>query len=157
MLVLHLLIYSVDADSVVRRTMENPAGDYEEGWTRSILDGRVRKQTRTQAIRRGPIIGEFKVPSFAIHDHKSEDSRGKGLGKESVLMMMAFAIENFSIHIFRAKIGESNEASLLMFRRLGFMEVSHSEIFKEVTLELQITDLKREELLQLSGTMVTHA
>ncbi|KAI8552139.1 hypothetical protein RHMOL_Rhmol06G0241700 [Rhododendron molle] len=85
------------------------------------------------------------------------DSRGKGLGKESVLMMMAFAIENFSIHIFRAKIGESNEASLLMFRRLGFMEVSHSEIFKEVTLELQITDLKREELLQLSGTMVTHA
>ncbi|KAE9457844.1 hypothetical protein C3L33_10231, partial [Rhododendron williamsianum] len=82
--------------------------------------------------------------------HEIGDSRGKGIGKESVLMMMAFAVENFSIHIFRAKIGESNEASLLMFRKLGFMEVSHSEIFKEVTLELQITNLKREELLQLS-------
>ncbi|KAF7141426.1 hypothetical protein RHSIM_Rhsim06G0172900 [Rhododendron simsii] len=107
-----------------------------------------------------------------FHDtYQHHDSRGKGLGKESVLMMMAFAVENFSIHIFRAKIGESNEASLLMFRKLvslslshphivawlGFMEVSRSEIFKELTLELQITNLKREELLQLSGTMVTHA
>ncbi|KAA8526578.1 hypothetical protein F0562_008219 [Nyssa sinensis] len=47
-------------------------------------------------------------------------SRGKGLGKESVLMMMAFAVENYGINIFRAKIGESNEASLNMFRKIGF-------------------------------------
>jgi RimJ/RimL family protein N-acetyltransferase len=84
-------------------------------------------------------------------------SRGKGLGKEAVLMMMAFAVENYSIHVFRAKIGESNEASRLLFQKLGLKEVSYSEIFKEVTLELQITNLKREELQQLSGNMVTHA
>ncbi|KAG7011875.1 N-acetyltransferase 9-like protein [Cucurbita argyrosperma subsp. argyrosperma] len=45
-------------------------------------------------------------------------SRGKGIGKESVLMMMAFAVKNLGIHIFRAKIGESNEGSLSLFKKL---------------------------------------
>ncbi|KAL6287230.1 hypothetical protein ACE6H2_011620 [Prunus campanulata] len=76
-------------------------------------------------------------------------SRGKGLGKESALMMMAFAVENLGIHIFRAKIGELNGASLSLFRKLGFEETSYSEIFKEVTLELSVTKAKHDELLQL--------
>ncbi|PPD93496.1 hypothetical protein GOBAR_DD09562 [Gossypium barbadense] len=59
-------------------------------------------------------------------------SRGKGLGKESVLMMMAYAVQNFRIHVFRAKIGASNGSSLSLFRKLGFKETSYSEIFKEV-------------------------
>eukprot|EP00258_Populus_trichocarpa_P025476 XP_024441495.1 N-acetyltransferase 9-like protein isoform X2 [Populus trichocarpa] len=42
-------------------------------------------------------------------------SRGKGLGKESVLMMMAYAVRDLGIHVFRAKIGESNGSSLNMF------------------------------------------
>ncbi|KAH7533454.1 hypothetical protein FEM48_Zijuj04G0132200 [Ziziphus jujuba var. spinosa] len=82
--------------------------------------------------------------------------RGKGLGKESVLMMMAFAVKNLGIHIFRAKIGESNSASLNMFRKLGFEETSYSEIFQEVTLELQVTKAKQEELLHLMGNVVSH-
>lgn len=83
---------------------------------------------------------------------------------ESVLMMLVFAIGNHKISTFRAKIGDTNEASLNMFRKLvcfillnnyiyiyffffidkeliayffvlqGFKEVSHSEIFKEVGL-----------------------
>lgn len=84
-------------------------------------------------------------------------SRGKGLGMESVLMMLVFAIENHKINTFRAKIGDSNEASLNMFRKLGFKEVSHSEIFKEVTLELPITAEKTKELLQLVGNIITHS
>ncbi|KAM7498410.1 hypothetical protein LguiA_022824 [Lonicera macranthoides] len=84
-------------------------------------------------------------------------SRGKGLGKKAVLMMMNFAVENFGIHSFRVKIGESNEASLNLFRKLGFKESSYSEIFKEVTLELPISKPNCEELLQLVGKMVTHS
>nr|KAJ0204049.1 hypothetical protein LSAT_V11C500273040 [Lactuca sativa] len=84
-------------------------------------------------------------------------SRGKGLGMESVLMMTVFAIENHKINTFRAKIGDSNEASLNMFRKLGFKEVSHSLIFKEVTLELPITPEKSKELIQLVGNMITHS
>ncbi|ANM63273.1 Acyl-CoA N-acyltransferases (NAT) superfamily protein [Arabidopsis thaliana] len=45
-------------------------------------------------------------------------SRGKGLGKESVLIMMAYGVKNLEIHKFTAKIGESNTASLSLFRKL---------------------------------------
>ncbi|XP_048435199.1 N-acetyltransferase 9-like protein isoform X2 [Pyrus x bretschneideri] len=82
-------------------------------------------------------------------------SRGQGLGKESALMMMVFAIENLGIHVFRAKIGDQNGASLSLFWKLGFEETSHSEIFKEVTLDLHVTKNKHEELLQM-GSFVTH-
>ncbi|KAI3525306.1 hypothetical protein L1887_03998 [Cichorium endivia] len=84
-------------------------------------------------------------------------SRGKGLGKESVLMMAVFAIENHKINTFRVKIGDTNEASLNMFRKLGFKEVSHSLIFKEVTLELPVTTEKSKELRELVGNMITHS
>ncbi|KAB5527694.1 hypothetical protein DKX38_021541 [Salix brachista] len=69
-------------------------------------------------------------------------SRGKGLGKESVLMMMAYAVQDLGIHVFRAKIGESNGSSLHIpyldgqnsVQTLGFQETSRSEIFKEVRI-----------------------
>ncbi|CAI9759884.1 unnamed protein product [Fraxinus pennsylvanica] len=76
-------------------------------------------------------------------------SRGKGLAQESVLMMIVFAVENFNIHAFHAKIGESNKASLNLFYKLGFKKISYSEVFKEVTLELPITESSREKLHQL--------
>lgn len=84
-------------------------------------------------------------------------SRGKGLGKESVLMMMKFAVDNFKIHTFRVKIGESNQASLSLFQKLGFKESSYSKIFNEMTLELPMTESKIFELHQLVGNMVTHS
>ncbi|XP_028801703.1 N-acetyltransferase 9-like protein [Neltuma alba] len=83
-------------------------------------------------------------------------SRGKGLGKETVLMMMAFAIEKLGINIFRAKIGESNAASLNMFQKLGFVQISHSSIFKEVTFEFKVTQPKHEEMLALMGAVVKY-
>ncbi|VFQ93756.1 unnamed protein product [Cuscuta campestris] len=86
-----------------------------------------------------------------------QNSRRKGLAKETVLLMMAFAVKNFGIYKFRAKIKESNEASRSLFQKLGFAQTSYSEIFNEVTLELPITDAKCEELHQLIGKMVTHS
>ncbi|XVE72510.1 hypothetical protein DITRI_Ditri11bG0045100 [Diplodiscus trichospermus] len=70
-------------------------------------------------------------------------SHGKGLGKESVLMMMAYAVQNFGIHVFRAKIGESNGPSRSLFQKL-------------VTLEMPITEQKKEELSRLFNNVVTH-
>ncbi|XP_006342269.1 N-acetyltransferase 9-like protein [Solanum tuberosum] len=84
-------------------------------------------------------------------------SRGKGLGKESVLVMMTFAVDNFKIHTFRVKIGELNQASLSLFQKLGFNETSYSKIFNEMTLELPMTESKIFELRQLVGNMVTHS
>ncbi|XP_049359218.1 uncharacterized protein LOC125823898 [Solanum verrucosum] len=84
-------------------------------------------------------------------------SRGKGLGKESVLMMMTFAVDNLKIHTFRVKIGELNQASLSLFQKLGFNETSYSKIFNEMTLELTMTESKIFELRQLVGNMVKHS
>nr|GLL34866.1 N-acetyltransferase 9-like protein [Ipomoea trifida] len=89
-----------------------------------------------------------------IAEHKS---RSKGLGNETVLLMMAFAVEKFGIHTFCAKIGESNKASLSLFQKLGFVQTSYSQIFSEVTLELPITQAKGEELHQLISNTVTHS
>ncbi|KAK7401222.1 hypothetical protein VNO78_12545 [Psophocarpus tetragonolobus] len=83
-------------------------------------------------------------------------SRRKGLAKESVMMMMTFAIDKLGINIFQVKIGESNGASLDLFKNLGFVQTSYSSIFKEVTLELQITQAKKEEMLGLMGTVIKH-
>ncbi|XP_067671121.1 alpha/beta-tubulin-N-acetyltransferase 9-like isoform X2 [Haliotis asinina] len=49
-----------------------------------------------------------------------------------------------------AKIGYSNSPSLAMFNKLGFIEVSRSDMFKEVTLELMVDD-KAKGVIQ-SGT-----
>uniref|UniRef100_A0A0D3FEX9 N-acetyltransferase domain-containing protein n=2 Tax=Oryza TaxID=4527 RepID=A0A0D3FEX9_9ORYZ len=78
-----------------------------------------------------------------IAEHKSTFcySRGKGLGQEAILIMMAFAVEKYGIHTFRAKINESNTASLKLFRKLGFKDASYSSVFKEVTLEAPATAL----------------
>ncbi|XVF71782.1 hypothetical protein PTKIN_Ptkin12aG0066600 [Pterospermum kingtungense] len=56
-------------------------------------------------------------------------SHGKGLGKESVLTMMAYAVQNFGIHVFRAKIGESNGPSLSLFRKLVFLSLSYIVLY----------------------------
>ncbi|MED6183812.1 hypothetical protein PIB30_041270 [Stylosanthes scabra] len=83
--------------------------------------------------------------------------RGKGLGKESVLLMMAFSIESLGINVFGVKIGESNEASLNLFKKLGFVQTSYSNIFREVTLEWKVSELKNEEMMVgLSATMIKH-
>ncbi|KAL8031073.1 hypothetical protein ABFX02_13G002000 [Erythranthe guttata] len=121
----------------------------------------VHGQSHTEAM-----VGDVNIFMNDLDDPQTAEveimiaepkSRGKGLAKESILLMMAFAVENFGIHIFRAKIGQSNEASLNLFKKLGFKETSCSEIFKEITLELSVTESKREELHQLINNVVTHS
>ncbi|ESQ36978.1 hypothetical protein EUTSA_v10002661mg [Eutrema salsugineum] len=100
-------------------------------------------------------VDDPKVAEVEIMIAESK-SRGKGIGKESVLMMMAYAIKNLEIHKFTAKIGDSNTASLSLFRKLGFEDSSYSGIFKEVTLEYMVTNLRRAELLKLLEDVITH-
>jgi hypothetical protein len=52
-------------------------------------------------------------------------SRGKGLGKEAVNLMMVFGCQQLGITKFVAKIGESNEASLHLFRSLVCVLAMH--------------------------------
>lgn len=111
------------------------------------------------------MVGDVNIYMNDLEDLKTGEieimiaepkSRGKGLGKESVLMMMTFAVQNLGINIFRAKIGESNKASISLFQNLGFKENSYSEIFKEITLELPVPESMYEELHRLTQGMTTY-
>ncbi|EDO35470.1 predicted protein [Nematostella vectensis] len=62
-------------------------------------------------------------------------SRGRGLGKEALLIMMSYGISKLHVNRFTAKIGHDNEPSLSLFNKLGFTKISESEVFKEVTLK----------------------
>ncbi|XP_015501501.1 N-acetyltransferase 9 isoform X1 [Parus major] len=89
-----------------------------------------------------PTVGEIEImiaePSF----------RGRGFGKEATLLMMAYGVRKLGITKFEAKIGQDNEASICMFKKLHFKEVAVSSIFQEVTLRLDVSDQERQWLLE---------
>lgn len=82
--------------------------------------------------------------------------RRNGLGKEALLTMMDYGITNLGIQKYEAKIGCSNVASLTLFQKLGFTEVSVSEVFKEVTLEMQVTHSVQQLLTQATSHICVH-
>ncbi|KAL6499244.1 GCN5-related N-acetyltransferase 9 [Orobanche hederae] len=104
-----------------------------------VLGDFIHGQSHTEAM-----VGDVNIFMNDVDDPQmaeveimiaEQKSRGKGLANESVLLMMAYAVKNFGIHTFRAKIGESNEASLNLFKKLGFKEIACSDIFKEGLLK----------------------
>ncbi|ELT99980.1 hypothetical protein CAPTEDRAFT_212602 [Capitella teleta] len=80
--------------------------------------------------------------------------RGKGMGKEALLAMLRYGIDELNLILITAKIGFDNEASLKLFTKLGFSEISRSEVFKEVTLSLPISDEMRKKIQQLTDHLL---
>ncbi|XP_062362506.1 alpha/beta-tubulin-N-acetyltransferase 9 isoform X2 [Cinclus cinclus] len=74
--------------------------------------------------------------------------RGRGFGKEATLLMLAYGVKKLGITKFEAKIGQENEASICMFKKLHFKEVAVNSIFQEVTLRLDVSDQERRWLLE---------
>jgi RimJ/RimL family protein N-acetyltransferase len=64
-----------------------------------------------------------------------KSSQRKGLASEALSLFMAYAAQHLSVSCFRAKILETNIPSQQLFCKLGFKEVSRSEIFKEIVYE----------------------
>jgi len=65
-----------------------------------------------------------------------ETARGKGMGREALLQLMRYGLENLHLTKYVAKIAYANAPSLKLFDSLGFKEVSRADVFQEVTLEL---------------------
>lgn len=62
-------------------------------------------------------------------------SRRRGIAREAVSLMMAWASDALGVKRFVAKIGVNNAASLSLFDSLGFSIASTSSVFEEHTLE----------------------
>ncbi|KAI4874860.1 hypothetical protein NFI96_034433 [Prochilodus magdalenae] len=73
--------------------------------------------------------------------------RGKGLGKEVARMMMGYGINKLGVRKFEVKIGLENKVSIAMFKKFHFQELSHSEVFQEVTLGLTVSEALQKDLL----------
>ncbi|KAI9026155.1 GNAT domain-containing protein, partial [Hyaloraphidium curvatum] len=67
-----------------------------------------------------------------------EGSRRKGIAAEALQLFIAYSASKLGLRTFRAQILEDNHASIALFEKLGFNEVSRSEFFKEVHLELEL-------------------
>ncbi|PSC76460.1 histone H3 [Micractinium conductrix] len=65
-------------------------------------------------------------------------SRRKGIAEEALRLFMSYASSRLGVTKFRAKIGETNAPSIALMTKLGYRQVSRSQIFKEVTLEMPV-------------------
>lgn len=70
--------------------------------------------------------------------------------------MITFSVTCLGVKKYVAKIGCGNEPSLALFRKLGFVEISVSEVFKEVTLEMQVTQSVKQQLTQATSYILHH-
>uniref|UniRef100_A0A2P2I4P7 N-acetyltransferase 9-like protein n=1 Tax=Hirondellea gigas TaxID=1518452 RepID=A0A2P2I4P7_9CRUS len=85
-------------------------------------------------LARDPGVGEIEIMIA------EKEFRGHGKGKEAALMMLKYCVEHLNFKTFEAKIGDSNVASLNMFRQFQFEVVSKSVVFKETTLSVSVTE-----------------
>ncbi|XP_063394500.1 alpha/beta-tubulin-N-acetyltransferase 9 [Cydia fagiglandana] len=67
-------------------------------------------------------------------------ARGKRLGWEAVILMLLYGIKDVKLKNFEAKISIKNLISIAMFQKLGFEEISRSDVFEEVTLAKAVSE-----------------
>ncbi|XP_031985194.1 N-acetyltransferase 9 isoform X3 [Corvus moneduloides] len=96
---------------------------------------------------------EYEMQRSWQDDADKPSYRGRGFGKEATLLMMAYGVRNLGITKFEAKIGQENEASICMFKKLHFKEVAVNSVFQEVTLRLDVSDQERGWLLEQTNHM----
>lgn len=75
-----------------------------------------------------------------------EASRGRKLGWEAVVLMLLYGIDVIRLQRYEAKISISNQKSIKMFTKLGFIEESRSDIFQEITF---VKNVSKEWIVQL--------
>lgn len=70
-------------------------------------------------------------------------ARGKKRGWEAMLLMLRYGEEYLGITKYEVKIKMDNVPSIKMFEKMGFIEVSKSDVFQEVTCQLDLTQITR--------------
>lgn len=65
-----------------------------------------------------------------------------------MILMLLYGATNLDIQSYEAKIKMDNHASIKMFQKLKFEQVSKSDVFQEVTLAVDINDEFTEFLKQ---------
>jgi len=70
-----------------------------------------------------------------------KSSRGKGLAKEALYLIMKYAVQYKKLDQFTAKISLTNKPSIHLFTQtLKFTETQRNDVFQELTCCLKVTD-----------------
>jgi Acetyltransferase (GNAT) domain len=80
------------------------------------------------------------------------DFRGKQLGRAATCTMMLFGATEMGIVRFFCKINEDNEASINLFRSLGFEQCNYAACFKQYELELKKPLAELQAICEVFGT-----
>ena len=78
--------------------------------------------------------------------------RRKGLAKESLFLLMNFAVENLQVERFYCKINEDNIASINLFKKIGYKQINYVPAFKEYEYEYIIDNETRGSIKSFTST-----
>ncbi|ALC47428.1 CG11539 [Drosophila busckii] len=81
----------------------------------------------------GDCVAEAEIMIAAV------EARGKGYGREAMLLMLKYAQTQLPLKKFEAKIDIDNAKSIRLFESFQFVEVRRVEVFHEVTFDRAIT------------------
>lgn len=81
-----------------------------------------------------PTVGEAEIMIA------EKSARGQGLGWEAMCLLLLYGVDKLNLKRYEAKIKTENHASIAMFAKLGFAEVSRSLVFGEITFSRDVTD-----------------
>ncbi|KAG0339172.1 N-acetyltransferase 9 [Podila horticola] len=80
------------------------------------------------------------------------DYRRKGVGLEAIRMMITYAHQSLGTKRITAKISTDNKGSIQLFlTQLGFVQISYSQIFEEVTLEKVLSGISASDTATTEG------
>ncbi|KAG7396526.1 N-acetyltransferase 9 [Phytophthora boehmeriae] len=86
-----------------------------------------------------------------------EKYRRKGFAEEAVKLMMAYATSKLNVTRFFCKINDSNDASLQLFNKLGYVKCNYVAAFQEVEMELLPKDRRAEIVDAVLKSAVIHS
>eukprot|EP00123_Amoebidium_parasiticum_P021351 comp6580_c0_seq1/m.2357 comp6580_c0_seq1/g.2357 ORF comp6580_c0_seq1/g.2357 comp6580_c0_seq1/m.2357 type:complete len:196 (-) comp6580_c0_seq1:147-734(-) len=148
---------SIDEEYAMQKSWR----DDEDKCTFIVLDRQQYDATNSLVE---PMVGDVNL-FFNDHDDRTaaeieimiaeESARGKGCGKEALQLMMQYGARSLGVTRYVSKIGVANTASTRLFTSLGYVQVSFSEVFQEVTLEKAVTNEVKAELDSIPSTLST--
>lgn len=80
-----------------------------------------------------------------------KEFRGKHLGRATTSTMMLYGVTQLDIVRFFCKINEDNEASINLFRSLGFQQCGYAACFKQVEFEWKKTLTELQAICEAYG------
>lgn len=68
-------------------------------------------------------------------------ARGRKCGWEAMLLMLFYGVTHLQVKQYIVKVSYQNEISIRMFNNMGFIEISRSDVFQEITMSKTVEEL----------------